>query len=94
MLFNLYLIYVTLGLTSYDNPNPFVPQFEADLKCAACFSGIGFIQYAFLNNDFAQFCAEEIQPVCDFLSDPERHQKVSIVETKLDRTVSITFQET
>jgi hypothetical protein len=63
------------GLPSYDNANPFIPKVVDDLKCAACFSGIGFIQFAFLNNDFAQFCAEEIQPVCDFLSDPERHQK-------------------
>jgi len=55
--------------------NPFIPQFEADLECAACFTGFGFVKQAFLNNDFQVFCSDEIQPVCDSLSDPEKHQK-------------------
>jgi len=63
--------------------NPFVPKVIDDLECAACFAGFGFIEQAFLNNDFASFCTEQIQPVCDFLTDAEKHQKCLDTVTKV-----------
>jgi len=63
--------------------NPFVPKVVDDLKCAACFSGFGFIEQAFLNQDFSNFCIEEIQPACDSISDPEKLQKCYDTVTKV-----------
>lgn len=63
--------------------NPFIQPFEQTLECAACFTAFGFVRQAFLNPDFGKFCVDEIQPVCDGLSDPEKHQKCLDTVTKL-----------
>jgi len=73
--------------------NPFTKDVVADLECAACFSGFGFIEQAFLNKDVVSFCTKNIQPLCDFLTDPERYQKCLDTVTKVVGEIFQSFRK-
>jgi len=52
-----------------------IDNYEEDLVCATCATVFGFIQQGFFNNDFANFCIQNIQPACDGIVNAEKQQK-------------------